>query len=98
LSAIDKTADNVFALSGDLDRISLAGPMNFEIFNSVATKSSVTISMQAVRHCDTAGLAWVINLLKYLSERDISWILKDVPETLSKLAKISDLDDLISAV
>jgi phospholipid transport system transporter-binding protein len=96
LSRLTKNADGEFTLSGNFNRESLAGAMHFDAFDSEIANTTVRIDMSAVEHCDTAGLAWMINMLKYLSQRDISWTLAHIPETLTKLAKISDLEHLIS--
>jgi phospholipid transport system transporter-binding protein len=52
--------------------------------------------MSGISHADTAGLAWLINLLKQSRHQNIRFVLKNVPTSLINLAKISDVEGFLS--
>jgi phospholipid transport system transporter-binding protein len=49
-----------------------------------------------VSNSDTAGLAWLMNFLKDSQQQNLHFELKNIPESLIKLAKISDVDSFLS--
>ena len=52
--------------------------------------------MSGVTHSDTAGLAWLMNFLKLNQQQNVQIELKNIPESLINLAKISDVDSFLS--
>lgn len=56
---------------------------------------AVSIDLSNATKNDTAGLAWLVNLKAELQQKDIGFELKNVPETLKKLSKLSDADTLL---
>lgn len=48
-----------------------------------------------VERVDSAGLAWLINAIRDGRHAGVSITLRDVPEKLRQLAKISDVDDFL---
>ena len=55
-----------------------------------------TLDMSGVSHSDTAGLAWLMNFLKGNQQQNVHFELKNIPESLINLAKISDVDGFLS--
>lgn len=55
-----------------------------------------TLDMSGVNHSDTAALAWLMNFLKGNQLQNVQFELKNIPESLIKLAKISDVDGFLS--
>lgn len=83
-----------FSLQGELNRHTIP---KFNGLKSVQqSDADITLNMAAVSHVDTAGLAWLINVLKDTRRRNVPVQLKDVPQTLLNLAKISDVDSFLS--
>jgi phospholipid transport system transporter-binding protein len=56
----------------------------------------LTLDMSGVSNSDTAGLAWLMNFLKGNQLQSVHFELKGIPESLIKLAKISDVDSFLS--
>ena len=56
----------------------------------------ITLDLSGVTHSDTAGLAWLMNFLKYNRQLKVQTELKNMPESLINLAKISDVDSFLS--
>jgi phospholipid transport system transporter-binding protein len=52
--------------------------------------------MSGVSHSDTAGLAWLMNFLKGNQQQNVHFELKNIPESMINLAKISDVDGFLS--
>ena len=48
-----------------------------------------------IRHIDSAGLAWVLNLLRDARKHDVIFSLKNVPNELIQLARLSGVDTLL---
>lgn len=94
---VSNESPSVFLLSGDLDRITVnsAWPSSVDEIKQAADKQPVTLDLKQVEHVDTAGLAWVINLLRDCSAQNVAFTLKNVPQTLINLAKISDVEALL---
>lgn len=55
-----------------------------------------SLDMSGVSHSDTAGLAWLMNFLKDNQQQNVQFKLKNIPESLINLAKISDVDGFLS--
>lgn len=88
-----------FSLQGELNRHTIPESESLiAIQGKVSAKNSEKsiLDMAGVSHADTAGLAWLMNLLKDSREKNIEVELKNIPETLINLAKISDVDGFLS--
>ena len=89
-----------FTLQGDLNRNTIAkSDALASLALSIQSKSSVyapTLDMLGVSNSDTAGLAWLMNFLKDNQQQNLHFELKNIPESLIKLAKISDVDSFLS--
>lgn len=89
-----------FTLKGELNRNTIAKSKALTTLDqSNQNNSSVdsyTLDMSGVRNSDTAGLAWLMNFLKGNQRQNVHFELKSIPESLIKLAKISDVDSFLS--
>ncbi|MDU0352821.1 STAS domain-containing protein [Paraglaciecola aquimarina] len=89
-----------FLLQGDLNRDTVPNsrqPLQELIkFHQSTPSKSATLDMSGIVHADTTGLAWLLNLLKDCQQRNIELEIVGTPETLVNLAKISDVDALLS--
>jgi phospholipid transport system transporter-binding protein len=57
--------------------------------------SEVLLDLAGVTKVDTAGLAWLVNLVAECRSLKIPLKLSNVPLTLLKLAKISDVEGIL---
>jgi phospholipid transport system transporter-binding protein len=89
-----------YALQGELNRNTIAKSdalATLEHSNQKSVNADVsTLDMSGVSHSDTAGLAWLMNFLKDKQLQNVQFELKNIPESLIKLAKISDVDSFLS--
>jgi phospholipid transport system transporter-binding protein len=89
-----------FSLQGDLNRNTIAksdalATLEHSNQNNSSLHAS-TLDMLDVSNSDTAGLAWLMNFLKDNQQKSVHFKLKNIPESLRKLAKISDVDSFLS--
>lgn len=89
-----------YILQGELSRNTIAkstalATLKKRDLNS-ANNDVLTLDMSGVSDCDTAGLAWLMNFLKDNQQQNVHFNLKNIPESLIKLAKISDVDGFLS--
>lgn len=94
---VASASPGVFLLSGDLNRLNVNNiwPKRIDEIKKAAKEQSVVLDLQDVTDADTAGLAWLINLLRDCLAQKISFTLANVPQTLINLAKISDVEGLL---
>ena len=90
-----------YQLQGELNRNTIAQSDALTLIeqssrSNTADGKITTLDMAAVTHADTAGLAWLMNLLKDSKQQNKQCELKNIPESLIKLAKISDVDGFLS--
>lgn len=95
--AVSEKSPGLLLLSGDLDRLNVAGiwPNRLAELKKAAGKQPVILDLKQLAHVDTAGLAWLINLLRDCLVQDVHFTLINVPQTLINLAKISDVEELL---
>lgn len=96
-----ESSKGYYQLQGDLNRNTIAhSDALATIEQSSRTNNAqgniMTIDMATVTHADTAGLAWLMNLLKDCRQQNKQCELKNIPASLIKLAKISDVDSFLS--
>ena len=86
-----------FLLSGELNRASVnkSWPTSVADIKQAASQQPVILDLVGITQVDTAGLAWLINLLRDCQSQNIQFILCNVPETLINLAKISDVEGFL---
>ncbi|MEO9946061.1 STAS domain-containing protein [Paraglaciecola sp.] len=99
--SVSESSDGHFMLQGHLNRntVMFAWKNSLSDLNAKQDKSNTVlpiVDLAEVRDVDTAGLAWLVNLLRQSKQQDIQFQLKNVPVTLINLAKISDVDNFLS--
>ena len=89
-----------YILQGELSRNTIAKSAALAILKKRdlkgASEDIFTLDMSGVSHSDTAGLAWLMNFLKDNQRQNVHFKLKNIPESLINLAKISDVDSFLS--
>jgi phospholipid transport system transporter-binding protein len=99
-SVIESTNGH-FSLQGDLNRNTVTSAWKDSLVDLNAKQDASSnalpvVDMAEIQDVDTAGLAWLVNLLKQCKQQNIQLQLKNVPVTLINLAKISDVDQFLS--
>lgn len=90
---LKSTTSGEFSLSGDFIRDNL-----IHIEGSQAQlwqRDKLKLNLADVSQADMAGLAWLIDLVSQARHKSVSLQLENVPDTLLKLAKISDVQELL---
>jgi phospholipid transport system transporter-binding protein len=89
-----------YQLQGELNRNTIpksdALSLVEQSFQNPTSGQIITLDMAGVKHADTAGLAWLMNLLKDSRQQNVQFEFKNIPESVVKLAKISDVDSFLS--
>jgi phospholipid transport system transporter-binding protein len=86
-----------FLLTGELNRntVNRSWPKSISDLLASAKRQTPVIDLAGISHADTAGLAWLLNLLRDAKKQNITFKLKNVPETIINLAKISDVNGFL---
>jgi phospholipid transport system transporter-binding protein len=89
-----------FTLKGELNRNTIAKSVALTTLEQSnqnnSSANAYTLDMSGVRNSDTAGLAWLMNFLKGNQQQNVHFEIEGIPESLIKLAKISDVDSFLS--
>tara|TARA_R110002012_G_scaffold168209_1_gene331626 strand:+ start:517 stop:849 length:333 start_codon:yes stop_codon:yes gene_type:complete len=94
----DSSSPESFLLSGSLNRDTIP---NFwpdslqQLANAKRTNKPLVLNLEEITQIDTAGLAWLINLIRDAKQQDVEFSLLNPPDTLLNLAKISDVDGFL---
>lgn len=88
--SISQQNNDTIALSGELNRHSVPSISLPQLGN----EKQMTIDLKAVTQVDTAGLAWLINLLAQLQRNHITLKLVHLPEQLKKLMQLGHVENL----
>ena len=96
-----ESPNDCYQLQGDLNRNTIAQSEALATIEQSSRGNTtegkvMTLDLAAVTHADTAGLGWLMNLLKVSKQQNIQFELRNIPVSLIKLAKISDVDSFLS--
>ncbi|MEP0355363.1 MAG: STAS domain-containing protein [Paraglaciecola sp.] len=99
--SVSELSGGHFTLKGDLNRntVTFAWKNALSDLNTKQDESNELlpiVDLAEIQDVDTAGLAWLVNLLRQSKLQNIKFQLKNVPVTLINLAKISDVDNFLS--
>jgi len=89
---IIKTSDNNYHLSGDL----IFSTIDNNIVNKLelaANKSPIHIDLQALQKIDSAGVALLIEWIKFARTHQLELLFDAIPPQLTALAKLSYLSE-----
>ncbi|WP_158771354.1 lipid asymmetry maintenance protein MlaB [Paraglaciecola sp. L1A13] len=90
-----KDSPECFALRGKLNRETIPNFWPNSVQQLTSAKSinqPLVLDLTNIEHIDTAGLAWLINLIRDTKAQDIQFHIANPPKTLLNLAKISDVE------
>ncbi|WP_394221692.1 lipid asymmetry maintenance protein MlaB [Alteromonas gracilis] len=63
--------------------------------STLIQNKTCVVDLSDVERADSAGLAWLINAVRDAKQNGVSMALRNMPEKLHKLAKISDADSFL---
>jgi phospholipid transport system transporter-binding protein len=90
LNIIDQGAGN-FIIDGDLT-FSTIDKKTVKSFDFLKTAKHITIDLSRVTSTDSAGLALMIEWIKYTRDHKIQLHFKNIPKQLLNLARLSGFD------
>jgi phospholipid transport system transporter-binding protein len=83
----------VLVFSGELDRNTVVQFWPFKPLQSM--QSNAVFDLAALKHVDTAGLAWLIQVLSQAKAKSLQVTLRGMPAQLHSLAAVSDVLSLL---
>ncbi|MEW6997647.1 lipid asymmetry maintenance protein MlaB [Colwelliaceae bacterium BS250] len=89
--------DSRWLLTGELTRLTIIGKQQ-KHFAKFAKNSQQVLDLSKISKIDTAGLAWLLSLLEYALAQQIILTYSQAPEELVKLAKLSQVHDILPLV
>lgn len=87
----------VFVLDGDLTFSSIDKD-TVKSLTFLTSAKEVTLDLSRVQLTDSAGLALMIEWIKYARSKRTQTVFKNIPEQLRNLAKLSGLDKMSSLI
>lgn len=90
--------NGVLVFNGELNRDTLMEAWNGREKQLKALHNSqplLTLDLSSVSSVDTAGLAFLVNLVGITKKLNLEYKISNPPESLLKLAKISDVTSLL---
>lgn len=95
------TSAATISFSGALDRDSITkdwfATLNKQEQQLFTQVKALTLELKHVERADTAGLAWLINIVRDAKTRNIEVIFQHVPSKLSNLADLSGAKTILQA-
>ena len=101
ISLLDQQDRCTLKVSGELDRDTIRSSELTELLSQsdadcLKKASLIVIDMSALKRADTAGLAWLINVIRYLKSQEKAFKVVGIPQKLHALANLSNANDLIT--
>ncbi|MBT0585433.1 STAS domain-containing protein [Alteromonas oceanisediminis] len=66
-----------------------------DVLPSLDKEQTITVDLTDLKRSDSAGLAWLINLVRDTKANGVSIVFSHIPNELVNLAKISDASALL---
>lgn len=91
--------DSQLIISGALDMGALTddgwGQLSKAQQAQLSAQAKVVMLFKHVEHVDSAGLAWVLNWIRDAKAHNVEFAMRDVPENLIQLARLSNVAELL---
>ena len=89
-------SEGQFLISGDLDFGSV--PVVWKASQSLfADSHSLTIDLSGVKHSNSAGLALLIQWMRYAASKDKTITFLNLPEQMKEIARVCGVDEKLPA-
>ena len=96
---VEYNPENRWAVRGELTRYNITQDCwslhVSQVLSQLNKEQPIIIELGAVERVDSAGLAWLINLVRDAKKYGFTVIFNDIPQELNNLAKISDASALL---
>lgn len=93
---IEAAADDVWRLSGELDFASVPAVWS-QLEPGLSDSPKLELSLQGVTRSNSAGLVLLLHALDVSRRRGCSLKIRDVPQSLLDLARVSGCEGLLGA-
>ena len=92
-------SDNMVKVIGDLTMYTIKldwwQEQSKKVLQSLNKQAPIVFNLDGLTLSDSAGLAWLINIVRDSQKHGYKVIFQNIPEELSNLAKISDASPLL---
>ena len=92
-------SDNVIRVTGDLTMYTIKSDwwqeQGKQQIKSLSQQSPIVFNLEGLTRSDSAGLAWLINIVRDSRTQGFSVKFTNIPTELANLAKISDASPLL---
>ena len=94
-ASIESQDNNVFAVSGELNMQTVPALLQEvePILNR--TQGEVCFDLDQVERSDSAGLALLVEWMRFAEERQRKLSFRNLPEQMLEIARVSDLEELL---
>ena len=90
-----KIQDNVLSLNGQLTKQTIKHDF-FKTESQLSQNQTLTIDLDKLTEVDSAGLAWLINIMRDCRSANIALEWQNVPSNIMQLAKLSNAQSLFT--
>ena len=91
---IQEQKPGLYIIDGDLTFSSI-DKKTAKSFSFPKTAKQLTIDLKRVKTTDSAGLALIIEWIKYAQKNKIQLLLENIPEQLLSIARLSGVEQMI---
>lgn len=92
---IKETGDGQFTVEGELSKFTVPSIMNRADSMMQGAAQNILIDLQGVTRTDSAGLALLLEWMSIAKEKGLQIHFRNLPAQLSKIAEVSDLEDIL---
>jgi phospholipid transport system transporter-binding protein len=97
--SVELQSENKLVLRGELTRYNITqdwwSKQSSSLLKALSSKSPITVDLNGLERTDSAGLAWLINLVRDSKQQGFTVYFENIPDELNNLAKISDASTLL---
>ena len=85
-----------YSLTGSLDFVSVS-PLLQQGYDWLGSRAQVQIDLSGVTHCNSAAIGLLLEWLRQAGLRKTAVRFRNIPGALLEIARVSDIQDLLSA-
>ena len=89
-----KQGEGLFAVNGELDKFSV--PAFWRATSGFLDGGDVTVDLNGVRRCDSAGLALLIQWMREARSQSVDIRFTNLPDQLVHIAEASGLEEILA--
>ena len=93
---INQSNPNQVAFEGEMTRETVMSAWPEQATSIASLKGTkLAVDLAKVEQLDTAGLAYLLSIVKDCQQQDVTLTLQNTPSSLVNLAKLSDVDSIL---